>query len=94
MRSHKYLASPTLSTWSKPPKKSRNGNRDATMINLAYRHRCAVELVNLRWDQVDIDHARLSAEGSGARRRRIPAKVTSCRAPTSLPANMPFNKMS
>ena len=34
------------------------GHRDATMVLLAYRHGLrAAELVDLRWDQVDLEHA-------------------------------------
>ena len=40
--------------------KNRWGDRDATMILVAYRHGLRVsELTDLRWDQVDFDHARL-----------------------------------
>jgi len=36
----------------------RHGHRDATMIQLAYRHGLRVaELIALRWDQVDLDQA-------------------------------------
>jgi type 1 fimbriae regulatory protein FimB/type 1 fimbriae regulatory protein FimE len=36
----------------------RHGDRNATMILLAYRHGLRVsELIHLRWDQVDLDHA-------------------------------------
>jgi type 1 fimbriae regulatory protein FimB/type 1 fimbriae regulatory protein FimE len=39
---------------------NRWGHRDATMILVAYRHGLRVsELVDLRWDQIDFDHARL-----------------------------------
>jgi type 1 fimbriae regulatory protein FimB/type 1 fimbriae regulatory protein FimE len=41
-------------------KRGRYGQRDATMILMAYRHglRCS-ELVALRWDQVDLEAGRL-----------------------------------
>ena len=39
-------------------KANRWGQRDATMILVAYRHGLRVsELVDLRWDQIDFDHA-------------------------------------
>ena len=39
---------------------NRWGQRDATMILVAYRHGLRVsELVDLRWDQIDFDHANL-----------------------------------
>ena len=41
-------------------KHGRYGHRDATMILVAYRHGLRVsELVDLRWDQVDFEGARL-----------------------------------
>ena len=41
-------------------KANRWGQRDATMILVAYRHGLRVsELVDLRWDQIDFDHANL-----------------------------------
>src|SRR4029434_3762864 len=40
--------------------KNRHGHRDATMILLAFRHGLrATELCSLRWEQVDLVHARL-----------------------------------
>jgi type 1 fimbriae regulatory protein FimB/type 1 fimbriae regulatory protein FimE len=39
----------------KPAKANRHGQRDATMILIAFRHGLrAAELVDLRWDQVDL----------------------------------------
>jgi type 1 fimbriae regulatory protein FimB/type 1 fimbriae regulatory protein FimE len=39
---------------------NRHGHRDATMILIAYRHGLRVaELVDLRWDQIELDAARL-----------------------------------
>jgi integrase len=41
-------------------KGNRWGHRDASMVLLGYRHGLrAAELVNLRWDQVDLEHALL-----------------------------------
>lgn len=46
---------------------NRWGHRDATMILVAYRHGLRVsELVDLTWDQIDFDHARLHV------RNRVP----------------------
>src|SRR5215470_4303450 len=40
--------------------RGRYGQRDATMILMAYRHGLRVsELIALRWDQVDLDAGRL-----------------------------------
>jgi integrase len=40
--------------------RNRYGHRDATMILLAFRHGLrASELCSLRWEQVDLAHARL-----------------------------------
>jgi integrase len=42
-------------------KGNRYGHRDATMILMAYRHGLRVsELVDLRWDQIDVDTANLA----------------------------------
>jgi hypothetical protein len=42
-------------------KANRYGHRDATMVLLAYRHGLrASDLVDLRWDQIDFDHASLA----------------------------------
>src|SRR2546423_529094 len=39
---------------------NRWGHRDATMVLIAFRHGLrASELVDLRWDQVDLEHALL-----------------------------------
>jgi integrase len=39
---------------------NRQGHRDATMVLIAFRHGLrAAELIDLRWDQVDIDNALL-----------------------------------
>ena len=42
-------------------KHGRYGHRDATMILVAYRHGLRVsELVDLRWDQIDLETANLA----------------------------------
>ena len=39
-------------------KGNRWGHRDATMVLVTFRHGlCASELVDLRWDQIDLEHA-------------------------------------
>jgi integrase len=39
-------------------KDNRWGHRDATMVLMTFRHGLrASELVDLRWDQVDLEHA-------------------------------------
>jgi hypothetical protein len=90
-RSGEYLAEPDVEHLVEATNKNRN--RDATMINLAYRHHCAVELGTPSWDQVDIDHARLHARrwkrGTpllSLQRRHMPGAY--------CPAICPFNKMS
>ena len=41
-------------------KDNRQGHRDATMVLIAFRHGLrAAELIDLRWDQVDLDNALL-----------------------------------
>src|SRR6266446_8308791 len=41
-------------------RKMRHGHRDSTMLLIAYRHGFrAAEVVDLRWDQIDLDQARL-----------------------------------
>ena len=49
-------------------------HRDATMVLLAYRHGLrASELIDLRWDQVDVEHALLHVRRAQERQ--------SCHAP-------------
>ena len=51
LRTREYLTEAAL---IKAAKTNRNGQRDATMILLAFRHGLrAAELVDLRWDQAD-----------------------------------------
>ena len=46
-------------------KDNRWGHRDATMALMAFRHGLrASELVDLRWDQVDLEHALLHVRDS------------------------------
>jgi integrase len=60
LRSREHLTPAEVDSLVEAAKKNRWGHRDATMILVAYRHGFrAVELVDLRWDQVDFDGHRL-----------------------------------
>ena len=55
LRTREYLTEPEVERLIKAAKASRHGQRDATMILLAFRHGLrAAEIVDLRWDQVDL----------------------------------------
>jgi type 1 fimbriae regulatory protein FimB/type 1 fimbriae regulatory protein FimE len=55
LRTREYLTEPEVERLIKAAKINRHGQRDATMILLAFRHGLrAAELVDLRWDQVDL----------------------------------------
>ena len=55
LRTREYLAEPEVERLIKAAKANRHGQRDATMILLAFRHGLrAAELVDLRCDQVDL----------------------------------------
>ena len=55
LRTREYLAEPEVERLIKAAKANRNGQRDATMILIAFRHGLlAAELVDLRWDQIDL----------------------------------------
>ena len=59
-RTREHLTAAEIEKLIKAAGKNRWGHRDATMILVAYRHGLRVsELVDLRWDQTDFDHARL-----------------------------------
>ncbi len=61
LRSREYLTDAEVEKLTEAAKGNRYGHRDATMILVAYRHGLrAVELVDLRWDQIDFDHATLA----------------------------------
>ena len=54
-------------------KAGRFGRRDATMVLLAYRHGLrASELADLRWDQIDFDHATLAVRRA---KKGTPARI-------------------
>src|SRR6476620_391856 len=59
-RTREHLTATEVEKLIKAADTNRWGHRDATMILVAYRHGLRVsELADLRWDQIDFDHARL-----------------------------------
>jgi type 1 fimbriae regulatory protein FimB/type 1 fimbriae regulatory protein FimE len=55
LRTREYLTEPEIERLLKAAKANRWGSRDAAMILIAYRHGLrAAELVDLRWDQVEL----------------------------------------
>src|SRR5436190_15074363 len=59
-RTREYLTEREVERLMKAAGRNRYGHRDATMILLAFRHGLrASELSSLRWEQVDLTHARL-----------------------------------
>ena len=61
LRTREYLTDAEVARLTDAAKGNRWGHRDATMILVAYRHGLrAVELVDLRWDQIDFDTATLA----------------------------------
>jgi integrase len=61
LRTREYLTDAEVARLIEAAKGNRYGNRDATMILMAYRHGFRpVELVDLRWDQIDFDSANLA----------------------------------
>ena len=59
-RTREYLTEREVERLMKAAGDNRHGHRDSTMILLAFRHGLrASELCSLRWDQVDLVHARL-----------------------------------
>jgi site-specific recombinase XerD len=60
LRTREYLTETEVERLMKAATGNRRGHRDATMILVAYRHGLRVsELVDLRWDQVDLRAATL-----------------------------------
>ena len=60
LRHREYLTEPEIEKLLKATGANRWGHRDATMILVAYRHGLRVaELIDLRWDQVEFENARL-----------------------------------
>ena len=59
-RSREHLTEREVGRLIEVVRGNRWGHRDASMVLLAYRHALrAAELVDLRWDQVDLEHALL-----------------------------------
>ena len=59
-RSREHLTEREVERLIEAVKGNRWGHRDATMVPLAYRHGLrAAELVDLRWEQIDLEHALL-----------------------------------
>src|SRR5215211_9289645 len=59
-RPREYLTSKEVERLIAAARQNRYGHRDATMIQVAYRHGLRVaELCALRWDQVDFEHGLL-----------------------------------
>ena len=60
LRSREYLTAAEVTALADAAKRNRQGQRDSTMILIAFRHGLrASELVSLRWDQVSFDSATL-----------------------------------
>ena len=56
LRTREYLTDTEITRLMKAASRNRYGHRDSTMILTCYRHGLrAVELVDLRWDQVDFN---------------------------------------
>jgi integrase len=59
-RSREYLTPSEMDALLDAARKMRHGHRDSTMLLIAYRHGFrASEICDLRWDQIDLDQARL-----------------------------------
>src|SRR5262245_43839478 len=70
-RTREHLTEPEIKKLIKAVKGNRYGHRDSTMVLLAYRHGLrASELIDLRWEQVDLKsavlHVRRVKQGSPA----------------------------
>jgi integrase len=60
LRSREYLTPTEIDAMLDAARRMRHGHRDSTMLLIAYRHGFrAAEIVDLRWDQIDLDQARL-----------------------------------
>ena len=60
LRSREYLTIAEVTALAEAAKRNRQGQRDSTMILIAFRHGLrATELVGLKWDQVSFDNATL-----------------------------------
>jgi len=60
LRTREYLTEAEVDRLTAAAKQNRHGHRDATMILIAFRHGLrAAEIVDLRWDQVELNASRL-----------------------------------
>jgi integrase len=60
-RTREYLTETEVAALIEQVKDNRHGQRDATMVLVAYRHGLRVsELIDLRWDQIDFEKATLA----------------------------------
>ena len=58
LRTREHLDRKEVERLMKAASKNRNGQRDSTMVLIAFRHGLrAAEVCDLRWDQVDLDSA-------------------------------------
>jgi integrase len=65
LRTREYLTDAEVEKLTEAAKANRYGQRDATMILMAYRHGFRVsELVDLRWDQIDFARGTLAVRRS------------------------------
>jgi integrase len=93
LRTREYLTEAEVEALMKAAKANRHGQRDATMILLAFRHGLrTAELVDLRWDQVDLGrnaclHVRRVKRGTPATH---PLQGDEMRALRTLPRTSPF----
>ena len=93
LRTREYLTEAEVERLIKAAKANRYGQRDATMILIAYRHGLrAAEVVDLRWDQVDLGrnaalHVRRVKRGTPSTH---PLQGDEMRALRALPRTSPF----
>ena len=60
LRTREHLTEAEVERLMAAARRNRWGHRDATMVMIAFRHGLrASELIDLRWDQVDLEHALL-----------------------------------
>jgi len=93
LRTREYLTETEVERLIKAAKANRHGQRDATMILLAFRHGLrAAEIVDLRWDQVELGrnaclHVRRVKNGIPTTH---PLQGNEMRALRALKRNSPF----
>src|SRR3984885_6722183 len=95
-RSREHLAEREVERLIEAMKGNRWGHRDATMVLIAFRHGLrASELVDLRWEQIDLEHALLHVRrlknGSPATQPLTGKELRALRRPESeQKLNSPF----